>query len=278
MPALQSFLIRPLWHQFSALLPPQRPTHPLVGHRPRIDDRVIFDKLIEVLVFGAAYWRIADRTCSATTLRRRRDEWIALGLGDQLRTITLAAYDRMIGLELTDVAVDGCISKAPCGGEMAGPSPVDRAKQGTKRSNLVDANGIPLAVIAARANANDSPLLGPTLDAMHPDHSMPPGEMTVHLDRGYDSAKTRAALTQRHLTGCIAKRGQPAPLMASSRWVVERTNSWQNAFKKLVWCTERQARVIAFYHALANAVIVLRRLIREGWKRYRWEGRPARCP
>jgi hypothetical protein len=65
-----------------------------VGHRPRIDDRVIFDKLIEVLVFGAAYWRIADRTCSATTLRRRRDEWIALGLGDQLRTITLAAYDR----------------------------------------------------------------------------------------------------------------------------------------------------------------------------------------
>jgi hypothetical protein len=72
MPALQSFLIQPLWHQFSALLPPQRPAHPLVGHRPRIDDRVIFDKLIEVLVFGAAYWRIADRTCSATTLRRRR--------------------------------------------------------------------------------------------------------------------------------------------------------------------------------------------------------------
>jgi IS5 family transposase len=113
---------------------------------------------------------------------------------------------------------------------------------------------------------------------MNPDHSMPPGEMTVHLDRGYDSAKTRAALTQRRLNGCIAKRGQPAPLMASSRWVVERTNSWQNAFKKLVWCTERQARVIAFYHALANAVIVLRRLIREGWRRYRWEGRPARCP
>ena len=215
MPALQSFLIQPRWHQFSALLPPQRPARPLVGHRRRIDDRVIFDRLIEVLVFGAVYWRIADRTCSATTLRRRRDEWIALGLGDQLRTI---------------------------------------------------------------ANANDSPLLGPTLDAMHPDHSMPPGEMAVHLDRGYDSAKTRAALTQRHLNGCIAKRGQPAPLMASSRWVVKRTNSWQNAFKKLVWCTERQARVIAFYHALANAVIVLRRLIREGWKRYRWEGRPARCP
>jgi transposase len=161
---------------------------------------------------------------------------------------------------------------------MAGPSPVDRAKQGTKRSSLVDANGIPLAVIPARANANDSPLLEPTLEAKHPDHTMPPGEMTVHLDRGYDSGKTRALLEAKGLNGCIAKRGQPAPLMASSRWVVERTSSWQNAFKKLVWCTERRAQVIASYLALANPVITLRRLIREGWKRYRWQGRPERCP
>ena len=40
---------------------------------------------------------------------------------------------------------------------------VNRAKQGAKRSNLVDANGIPLAVIPAPDNSNDSPLLGPTL-------------------------------------------------------------------------------------------------------------------
>jgi hypothetical protein len=74
MPALQSFLIEPIWDQFSALLPPDRPPHPLVGHRPRIPDRVVFDKLVQVLVFGAAYWRIADSTCSATTLRRRAYE------------------------------------------------------------------------------------------------------------------------------------------------------------------------------------------------------------
>jgi hypothetical protein len=31
---------------------------------------------VQVLVVGCAYWRIADEECSATTLRRRRDEWI----------------------------------------------------------------------------------------------------------------------------------------------------------------------------------------------------------
>jgi hypothetical protein len=43
----------------------------------------------------------------------------------------------MIGLELHDVAVDACITKAPCGGDCAGPSPVDRRRGGLKRSVAV---------------------------------------------------------------------------------------------------------------------------------------------
>ena len=276
MPALQSFLIEPLWDQFSALLP-AHPVRPLIGHRPRIPDRVVFGKVIEVLVFGAAYWRVADDSCSATTIRRRRDEWIRLGVMDRLTSLVLAAYDVMIGLELNDVAVDGCITKAPCGGELAGRSPVDRGKQGTKRSNLVDGAGIPLGSVPAPANCNDSPLLAPTLDTMG-ELALAPGETTVHLDRGYDSGKTHDELARRGLSACIAQKGKKAPLRATTRWVVERTNAWQNAFKKLVWCTERRQPVIQFYLALANAIITLRRLIREGWKHYRWDGRPLRCP
>ena len=79
-------------------------------HRPRIPDRVVFEKLIQVLVFGCAYHRIADEECSATTLRNRRDEWIELGVLEALREIALEAYDRIIGLELSEVAVDGCIT------------------------------------------------------------------------------------------------------------------------------------------------------------------------
>lgn len=163
MPVLQACVIDPLWDQFAALLPAPAATHPLGCHRPRISDRIVFDKLVQVLVFGCAYHRIADDTCSATTLRRRRDDWIALGLMEQLHRLVLDAYDRMIGLELGDLAVDGCITKAPCGGEVAGRSPVDRGKQGLQRSTLVDARGIPLGTIAAPANRHDSPRRSPCI-------------------------------------------------------------------------------------------------------------------
>jgi transposase len=123
VPALPSCIFEPLLAQFAALLPTREAIHPLGCHRRRIPDRIIFDKLIQVLVFGCGYRRIDDHTCSATTVRRRRDEWIALGLADRLRLIALAAYDRMIGLELSDIAIDGCITKAPCGGQAAGRSP-----------------------------------------------------------------------------------------------------------------------------------------------------------
>jgi transposase len=153
VPALPSSVLEPLWVQFAALLPTRQVHHPLGCHRPRIDDRVIFDKLIQVLVFGCGYRRIADQTCSATTLRRRRDEWIILGLAERLRLSVLGAYDRLFGLELEYVAVDGCITKAPCGGQTAGPSPVDRRKQALKRATVTKAQGIPWARSRLRPTA-----------------------------------------------------------------------------------------------------------------------------
>ena len=144
MPALPTYLIEPIWEQFSDLLPDRKVDHPPGGHQRWVPDRVVFEKLVQVLVFGCAYERIADHGCSATTIRRRRDEWIAAGVMEQLQKVALASYDRMIGLDLSDIAVDCCITKAPCGGEKAGRSPVDRGKQGIKRSMVVDANGIPL--------------------------------------------------------------------------------------------------------------------------------------
>jgi hypothetical protein len=56
---------------------------------------------------------------------------------------------------------------------------------------------------------------------------------------------------------------------------VERTNSWHNAHKKLLWCTERRGQVIDFCISFSNVIIVVRRLIREAWIRYRWESRLA---
>jgi transposase len=112
MPVLPSCVTEPLWDQFAALLPDRVDPHPLGCHRRRITDRIVFDKLVCVLVFGGGYERIADTTCSDRTLRRR-DEWMALGVMQQLWHLALAAYDGMIGLELSDLAIDSCITKAP---------------------------------------------------------------------------------------------------------------------------------------------------------------------
>ncbi len=105
-----------------------------------------------------------------------------------------------------------------------------------------------------------------------------PERMSVHLDRGYDSGTTRQKLQTLGLLAEISEKGKSAPLAATKRWVVERTNSWNNAHKKLVWCTEREDRVIDFWIAFSGVLIIVSRLIRRGWTHYRWEGRPCRRP
>lgn len=276
MPAVLSSVIEPIWHQFEALIPPVVDEHPRGCHRPRVPDRV-FDKLVQVLVLGAAYEKIADSSCSATTIRRRRDEWIGAEIFAALEQLCLDAYEKMIGLDLQNLVVDGCLVKAPCGGEAAGRSPVDRGKQGTKRSLMVEGAGIPIGCVIAAANCNDSPLLAPTLEKLSRFGFDLPERITVHLDAGYDSRKTRELLASLGCDWVISTKGEP--LQAGKRWVVERTNSWHNrGFRKLHICTERRACVIDAFIALANAIIITRRLIREAFTRYRWNGRPARRP
>jgi transposase len=205
VPAIPSWLLEPLWDQFAALLPDRPvydPSHPLGCHRPRIGDRIIFEKLIQVLRFGCSYASIADCTCSATTIRERRNEWIRAGIFANLKQIARDSYDRIVGLALEDLAVDGCITKAPGGGDCAGPSPVDRRKLGMKRSLLVEGYGIPLGRVPAPANRHDSPLLAPTLDKLD-DLGPLPEDITIHLDAGYDSQKTRDELEARGMTSRI---------------------------------------------------------------------------
>jgi Transposase DDE domain len=199
-------------------------------------------------------------------LRRRRDEWIALGLVDQLHRLALATCHRMLGLDLDHLAVDGCITKAPCGGQVAGPSPVDRRKQGRKRSLATDAQGVPLAALPAPANRRDDGLLAATLEAAAIRTATAIGPLprtpTVHLDAGYDYQTCRDVLADRGMVGQIATRGRPAPIQPDRRWVIERTHAWSNQYGKLRWCTERRRIVVEFWLRLALALVVVGRLFR----------------
>lgn len=275
MPAVPVSLLDPVWEQFADLLPKRpavAPTHPLGCHRRRVPDRVVFEHVVAGLVHGSGYERVASPGCSDRTIRRRVHEWAAAGLTERLHTLALEQYDRVIGLDLADLSVDGCITKAPGGGDNAGRSPLDRGKRGRKRSLVTDATGVPLHLVAAGANRHDGALLGPTLAGMAKLGPLPP-DVTVHLDRGYAGAPTRTLLAGLRFAAEIAPKGAPAPIQADARWVVERTHAWLNGYGKLRRCTERSAPVIAFYLFLAATFVVVRMLIDNA--RYRWPSRPT---
>jgi transposase len=238
VPVVPSWLLEPLREQFSALLPARPvydPSHPLGCHRPPISDRVISGKLIQVLRFGCSHESIADGTCGATTIGQRRDEWIRAGISARLKEIARDAYDRLIGM---------------------------------KRSLLADGAGIPLGRVLAPASQNDSPLLAPTLGKLA-DPGPLPEQVTVHLDAGYDSHKTRRELASRSMTGEIAHKGDKAPAQAGQRWHTERTNARHNSFNRLQRCCERSQNVIDAFSDLADTIITIRRLIRQAWTLYR---------
>ena len=93
-------------------------------------------------------WEDAERLCgnkaSDTTVRGRRDEWLAGGVFDAIAPEATSGYDRVIGLELSDVALDGSSHKSRCGGDRTGKNPTDRGKLGWKWSVLTDTAAIPI--------------------------------------------------------------------------------------------------------------------------------------
>jgi transposase len=280
MPAVPSSLLEPIWVEFAGAVgtderPEFNPSHPLGCHRRRIPDRTVFEHLLDALVHGSGYERIATAACSDRTIRRRLSQWAQAGVAQRVHALALAAYDQIIGLELGDVAVDGCITTAPCGGEVAGPSPVNRRKGGLKRSVAGDGDGIPLGVVAAGANRHDSPLLRPTFEQAAAQIGVYPERVTAHLDAGYDSSVTRDLLRELGLEAEIAHKGAPAPVQATRRWPIERTHSWMNDYGKLRRCTDRSAVVVEFYLYLTAALITVRRLIQQARSRYRWPHRPT---
>lgn len=251
------------------------PAHPWGCHRRRTPDRVVFEHIVAALVHGSGYERIATPGCSDRTIRRRVTEWAGRGLGQKLHEITLAAYDKIIGLELDDLATDGCITKAPCGGEKAGPSPVDRRKGGLKRSVCTEADGVPVGIVSAGANRHDSPLLEPTIQATKQQVGTLPKKPVMHLDSGYDGKPSRDVLAEHDLAGEIATKGIPSPIQVGKRWVVERTHSWMNNFAKLRRCTDHNGAIVDFYLYLAAAFVTVRRLIQKARHTYRWDNRPT---
>ena len=219
-----------VWAAVEALVPAREDNHPLGCHNPRISDRICFRGILIRLVTGCS-WETAewllDGAVSDTTLRARRDEWVEAGVFDALATEALAGYDRIVGLDLAEVSVDGSQHKAPCGGEGTGKNPCDRAKSGWKWSLATDADGIPVGWATDGANRHDSILFEPTLDSVA-DRGLVFDVETLHLDRAYDSKAVRGSVRsgRHHRRGlrpeATARPSQPHQTTNTARYALDR--------------------------------------------------------
>jgi len=135
------------------------------------------------------------------------------------------------------------------GEKSTGPNPTDRRKSGTKRSLLVEAHGIPVGLVVDGANRHDMKLTKPTLESIIVKKPKPKRKapQNICMDKGYDYPEVRELLQDWGYTVHIPHRGGQAkakkkiPGYRSRRWVVERTHSWLNRFRRLLIRWEKKA-------------------------------------
>jgi transposase len=151
------------------------------------------------------------------------------------------------------------------GGSETGPSPVDRARAGSKHHLLVDQGGLPLAWALTGGNRHDVTQLIPLLESVPAVRGAVgrPRRRPERLiaDRGYDFDKQRRLLRRRGIEPVIARRqSEHGSGLGRYRWVVERTFAWLHQFKRLLVRYERRAEMHEAMLALGCCLVCFRRL------------------
>ena len=194
MRALEPEVANAVWEAVEALIPSREDNHPMGGHRSRIPDRICLLGILIRLVTGCS-WESAehllDGAVSDTTLWARRDEWTDAGVFDALVSEVLAAYDRVIGLDLPMFRLTAASTRRPVVGTEPGKTPATGPNRGG--SGLWQSTG--------RVSRWVGPPMGPaatTASCSNPPSTPPPtggllfDVKTLHLDRAYDRKAVRA--------------------------------------------------------------------------------------
>lgn len=256
-----------LWAVLEPLLPVHINTHRFGGGRPRKGDRCCADAIFFVLRTGGQ-WESLNQTelCAKSTAHDRFQEWVAAGTFLKLWQSGLEAFDELRGIDWAWLSMDGAMTKAPLGGQQTGPNPTDRAKRGVKRSLLTEGHGVPIGLAVDGANRHDMKLVRATLESIVAERPSATDEQPqgLCLDKGYDYEEVRALLTEFGFTAHIRSRSEEAKELAceagrrARRWVVERTHSWMNRFRRILVRWEKKPQhYLAFLH-FACALIAFR--------------------
>jgi transposase len=231
------------------------------------------DAIFFVLRTGCQ-WKALGATgiCSGSVAHYWFQEWTNAGVFKKIWKLGLRKYDALQGIQWEWQSMDGAMTKAPLGGEKSGKNPTDRAKIGTKRSVLTDGGGLPIGLAVAGANVNDHKLARETVQSIpikrpQPQCARPQG---LCLDKGYDYDEVRAVAREFRYTLHLRTRGEEAQAIKRAagykarRWVVERTHSWMNRYRRILIRWEKKAEnYIGLLH-LACALITFRALSLSG--------------
>ena len=155
---------------------------------------------------------------------------------------------------------------------MTGHNPTDRSKLGSKRHILTDKAGIPLSTFITSASTHDVTVATNTIDNIvikRPSSSKSTKcrkqKQNLCLDKAYHSKEVEQEILKRGYIPHIRHRREKEKLFhkkhPARRWVVERTNSWHNRFRKLFTRYEKKDENYLGLVELANSLIVYRRLI-----------------
>ncbi|MET9079782.1 IS5 family transposase [Streptomyces sp. NPDC004232] len=256
-----------LWALIEPLLP--KPEPKLVEGRPRVADRQALCGILFVLHTGIQWEYLPQELGfgSGMTCWRRLAAWNEAGVWDQLHVVLLRKLRSAKKLDWSRVVIDS----PPCAGgpqgPKSGPSPVDRARPGSKHHVVTDAQGIPLAVSLTGGNRNDVTQLLPLLDKIPRRRGCRPGPAhrpdTLLADRGYNHDKYRRLLWQRGIRPMIARRGEPhGSGLGIFRYVVERTIAWLHGFRRLRIRWERRDDIHEAFLGLATCLITYRHVQR----------------
>ena len=173
---------------------------------------------------------------------------------------------------------------------MTGSNPTDRSKLGTKRHILTDKKGIPLSAVISSASTHDIKLVTNVVDSIvikRPSSSSRPKRVRrkrrrlqhLCLDKAYNSEPEEQELLKRgyvlHIPqkrkgerekGNVEVKVTTQHILnrkkhSAKRWVVERTNSWHNRFRKLFTRYEKKVENYLGLVQFSCCMIIYRKII-----------------
>jgi len=213
--------------------------------RPRIELDRGLNGIYYVLKTGIQWNGLPRCFGSYSAVHRLFQELRRTGFFEKLWHRELQEYDFIYGLNLEVQAGDCSHIKAPLGQEKTGKSPVDRRKLGTKRSIIVEKNGIVIGCALGAGNRHDSTLFEASVRSIPPS-LIHPRYKEMHLDSAYDSKRTRVILFNYYYVPKISKNKRNSKSITSvktekKRWIVESAHSWMNRFRRLLTRFEKLA-------------------------------------